>query len=233
MRKFSVWRICNVVLLIVAGLLLCAPLRAQTHGDANIVFRWAFIGTNDISDTESIFPIRKDVVLKSGDSIKMMLELQSDCHGYILFLTSEGEILTLFNSSDPQWQGGNTLANRKILIPGGEAWLTLDDETGTEKLFVLASRDRLYDIENLLQKYDGAASEQRIILAEDVIAEIRAHRKDHKRFKAEAERPVQLGGTFRGKGGARKGLPEILESFAHTYYGHDFLAKSYTIDHRE
>ncbi len=209
---------------------LSAIVNAQTTNQ-NILFRWAFVASTGSVDNKKFIPITKDTVLFSGDRFKMMVELQNDCYLYVLFKSSTGEILKLFPENEDILSNNSRFLNRRFYLPGGKSWFALDNVTGTEKIYLLASHNRLSNLENALERYAIANEEMKEILAGEVVEIIKKTRKKQKQFTITAERPEQIGGTVRGP--VDKNSPsEVIDAFTMTIYGDVFFAKTFTIEHR-
>lgn len=226
MRKYSQVVLCVVCVL--CALILPLNLLAQSQDGHNTVFRWSFIAMLSSDGQQEVIPITKDIDLRSGDHLQMMVELKSECNLYVLFLTSSGELYTLFHSGNYKMSRGRSIQEQKIYIPGRGSWLTLDDEVGREKVYLLASATPLSTLEDLVAEHDEVAEGGREALVKAIIEEIRVLRKKNMRFEVAAERPVQLGGTFRSAGETS----DVIETYAQTYSANDFFSKSYTIDHQ-
>jgi hypothetical protein len=233
MLNYSLKRIIDFTC--IAGLLLFYPVgspaaEASTQQD-NIVFGWAFVAQTGTKEDPIVFSITRDTVLHSGDRLKMLIEKKSDCHIYLLYYANN-TISQLFpgkkeNSGDPSGSSGLTT----YYIPEGDKWFVLDDQTGTEKFFLLSGAAPLVELELLLEQYDNAAEPQKQEIIEQVTTYIRGARKQHRQLVATAERPLQIGGTFRSTGEEARSALDI-RSFAVEVRGNDFFARTFTIEHK-
>lgn len=217
---------------------LCCPfpelgaiVNAQTTNQ-NISFRWAFVASTGPVDNKKYIPITKDTVLLSGDRFKMMVELQNECYLYVVFKSSTGEILKLFPENEDIFMNNSGYLNRQFYLPGGESWFVLDNVTGTEKIYLLASHIRLSNLENVLERYAIANEEMKEKLAAEVVEIIKKTRKKQKQFTVTAERPEQIGGTVRLQVD-KNSSSEVIDAFTMTISGDVFFAKTFTIEHRQ
>ncbi len=207
-----------------------APASAIQQSESNIGFEWAFgvLATNEKVMTP--IPISRDTVLKSGDEIKLMVKLAKECFVYILHQGPKGEVNLLFPYQIQQFQK-DYLTDKNYYIPKGRDWLKLDKTTGKEIFFVVASTDRLLDLESKIGNYFSADASKKQILANDLVSEIRNVRKRYTTFATNAEKPVTIGGNIRGtekvEGARRPDVANISVQVKAT----NFYSKTITIDH--
>ena len=157
-------------------------------------------------------PITRDTTLKSGEEIKMMVKLTKDCYVYLIHQGSNGEIDLLFPYEIRQFQTDYTV-DKNYYIPKGRNWIALDKNTGKEIFFLVASTERLLDLEVKLGNYFSADESKKQSLAGDVVSEIRSVRKHYSTFATIAEKPLTIGGNIRGTDkveGARR--PDVSSS---------------------
>lgn len=132
-------------------------------------FRWAFGAIR--ASSSSVEPLSGTVGLKSGDKVRAMIELRGKCFVYLIHHSSQGEITMLFpydlKQFDTDYREGRT-----YFVPKGEAWFQLDNRTGRETFYLVASDQRLLDIEYLYNRYVSAEPERRPELAAGMLSEI-------------------------------------------------------------
>jgi hypothetical protein len=98
-------------------------------------------------------PINNGDILKSGDHFKIIFTPDKDCYVYIFQVDSSGQIFKLFpmksfkgvqvNNFNPVKKGTT------YTIPSSEKAFVLDDHVGTERIYLVASKKRNYEIEKL------------------------------------------------------------------------------------
>jgi hypothetical protein len=199
------------------------------QGDANIGFEWAFGAL--IGKTKTMTPITHDTTLKSGEEIKMMVKLTKECFVYVIHQDSKGEVELLFPYKVQQFQT-DYVADKNYYIPKGRGWNAFDNNTGKEVFFLVASTERLLDLEVKLGNYLSAEPAKKQSLASDIVTEIRNVRKHYSTFSTIAEKPVTIGGNIRGTEkveGARR--PDVA-IFATRISAKNFYSKTITIDHQ-
>ena len=100
--------------------------------------------------------------LRSGDNFQVHLEASRPAYVYILMYDSQGKAGQIF--PDPKVnQSGAVEGGRKLVVPARDLWFWLDESTGTETIYVLASEKPMTDIRGLLAQMEGGneAGQQR------------------------------------------------------------------------
>jgi hypothetical protein len=117
-------------------------------------------------------------------------------------------------------------------IPQGNEWFELDEHTGQETFYLLASAKRLHELEALINQYETADPVKKSELAKEVLMEIRKLRKAHRKFKTFAEKPVNIMGHLRGSEKVEPAdTPDVTE-LAVEISGSKFYSRTFTIDHK-
>ena len=102
-----------------------------------------------IHDGESLFGHPSDP--SKGDKIKISFNANCDCYVYIVSIDSTGYVLQMF--PDPQAGLTNPISQKNnYLIPEGNEWYGLDEYTGIEEIYILASKNRRLDLERIIKK---------------------------------------------------------------------------------
>jgi hypothetical protein len=117
-------------------------------------------------------------------------------------------------------------------IPEGNQWFELDEHTGQEKFYLLASTKRLFDLESLVNQYESADQSKKSGLGDKIILEIRNLRKRHLKFKTYAEKPVTIIGNMRGSQQTETDSVKDIAHYAVKISTTTFFSRTYTIDHR-
>lgn len=94
-------------------------------------------------------------VLRSYDNLQVHLETNRPAYVYILLYDSQGRASQIFPDLKID-QREFVEGERKIVVPSKDLWFWLDETTGTETIYVLASEKPMSDIRNLLAKMEGA-----------------------------------------------------------------------------
>jgi hypothetical protein len=128
--------------------------------------------------------VREGSVLRDRDHFQVHIETNRPSHVYVLLFDSQGRASKLF--PDPKIeQPGFVEGGRRIAIPDKDLWFWLDENPGTETVYVLASETPLTDISGLLSKMNEASNSER------------------KRLSREIKQQIQI--VERGVGGVTKG----------------------------
>ncbi len=231
MNRFSIhWP----SLLLAVPLFLLVGMRGDVIGKQQagdeIVFRWAFGAMVGPANDRRLVAITRDTVLKTGDRLKMLLQLKSQCFVYLFYRTAEDEIHLLFPYSLDLFES-DYQTDVKYYIPRGEAWFELDDNIGPETFYLLASAGRLRRLEELYRMYHSGTEEERKEIAEKFFAEIRSLKNRHRILASPAERPIHIGGTLRGGiEGRHTSFPDI-DPIASEVSSSGFYSKTFTIEH--
>ena len=98
-------------------------------------------------------------VMYSGQNYQVGFRASTDCHVYVYQVGQDGEIFRLFPGTQylaEDNQLRNPLPSGRIhWIPARDRWLRLDDSSGTEKIYVVASRTRNVILEDLYAHLEG------------------------------------------------------------------------------
>ena len=205
------------------AILLAAPLASLAEEDeADVRLRWAF-GVKDPGASKPT-AIERDTAKPSGSRLKFLIEPLCDCSVYLVYQDSGEEIHLLYPESL-----GRAADGGPTYVPPGEQWFELDQQTGFETFFLLASVEPLADLEKLLGRYASAPAAGKAEVGDAVIREIRRLNKAHRNFSRPVEKPVIIGGQTRGgPSEAAEGIDRIaVEISAERFY-----SKTITIDHQ-
>jgi hypothetical protein len=198
----------------------------------DVDFRWAFAATT-VQDGKTIAqPVTQNMVLKSGDQIKMMVELQRRCFVYLFHEDEKGDVQLLFPYALQQFDT-DYQPESKYFIPRGEAWFRLDENPGREVFYLVASAKRLDDLEKAYLKHESADQASRAETAKAIFDKIRELRRTHSELASPAERPTPMGGALRGVEKARDTNRFEISDFADEVLSTGgFAARTYTIEHK-
>ena len=198
--------------------------------DANVQFQWAF-GALKKANGSKFEAVTKDTDLKTGDQIKFFLKVNDNCFVYLIYRSSQGELSVLFPYRFKLQSAEYTIAGNHY-IPKGDQWFELDEHTGEERFYLLASKKRLMDLEAFINDHESADAAKKPPLAKTILAEIRKLRKQHLKFKISAERPVNIIGNLRGTEKAETAGPHDIAKFAVEISADTFYSRTFTIDHK-
>ena len=206
-----------------------APTFQQS--EVNIGFEWAFGVLTNKGKIMVPAPITRDTILKSGNEIKMMVKLTKNCYVYVVYYDSQGELSLLFPYTIRQLQTDYVMG-KPYYIPKGRNWMTMDKNTGEEKFYLVASTERLLDLEVKLGNYFSADPADRKPLADEVVTEIRGLRKRYSTFATIAEKPLSIGGNIRSLDTVKVVRRPDVADIATEISANNFYSKTITIDHQ-
>lgn len=125
----------TVVLLIIGGVYVLRDstpynIEIMLHGKTQIGFRGGKPEYNE-------FQIEPGGEMKSGDYFRFQTKIDKDAYVYVVFQDSSGNIESL--------EKGYISGGKGFFLPDGNKWYHLDKNTGTEKLYLLASKNKFED----------------------------------------------------------------------------------------
>lgn len=217
------------LVILVAVLLQASLVGAQEK--PNVSFEWAFATLCAAGKDVILVPIRRDTTLQTGDKLKMMVRLKTGCFLYVIHETPSGGISLKFPFDLKQF-ATDYMTGKNYYIPKGRDWFILDNNPGRETFYVLASSQRLLNLEMLLSKYRDADVLKKPEVARDLLAEIRNLRTHYKEFITLAERPISIGGNVRGLGTIARGAFPDVAQIATEISAINFYSKTFTLDHK-
>ena len=208
-----------------------AVAQQKNEEEENIRFLWAFGAINKGEGEAKLIPIARDTALKSGDQIKFFVKLEKECFIYLIYHSSQGEVSVLFPYRFEQLSRGYP-KQAQYYIPQGFEWFELDEHVGQETFYLLASAERLHDLEALINKYETADPAKKPDLAKKALKEIRMLIRENRKFKSFAEKPVSIMGHLRGSEKVEaEGTPDVT-NLAVEISGRNFYSRTFTIDHK-
>ena len=197
----------------------------------DICFRWA-LGALVKGEKELEFiAIKRDTTLKTGDRIKMFVELRKKCFVYVIYHSAGGDLYLLFPYDLKQF-ASDYQTFKKYYIPQGDAWFELDEKVGLETFYLLASARRLQVLERLIKVYPSNEPAKKHEIAKQIVAEVRRLKWQHRKLKTVAERPLQIIGPVRTLDDAGKVAALDVTSIAVEISAESFYSKSFRIDHQ-
>jgi hypothetical protein len=205
--------------------------QAKGQAESNVTFQWAFGAIRNTNSGPQFEAIKRDTVMKSGDQIKFFLRVENKCFIYLIYQSSKGELSVLFpyrfKLLDDSYQ-----IFENYYVPKGDQWFELDEYTGAEKFYLLATANRLTELEHLINEYESADKSNKITIGEKIILETRRLRKKHRKFKSHVEKPVSIIGKMRGTEKTKAAGLEDIADYAFEISANNFFSRTFTIDHQ-
>lgn len=199
--------------------------------EENISFRWAFGAMVGPENDRRLVAITRDTTLKTGDQLKLLLELKKKCFVYLIYQSGQDDMLMLFPYKLEQFSTNYELS-KKYFIPQGSLWFELDENSGVETFYLLASATRLSELETLFENHitEGTIDKQK--RAKEILNQIRKIKKQYRKLTTEAERPVLIGGNVRGVRKDQEILPLDFDAISAEVSGINFYSRTFTIEHQ-
>jgi hypothetical protein len=220
----------SVIGILVSSTLVYAQ-QDKVLNEGRFIFQWAFGAIKNTGLGSEFEVISRDTMLRSGDQIKFFLRLEKKCFVYLIYESSQGELSILFPYRFKLLANNYQISGHHY-IPKGDQWFELDKYTGTEKFYLLASTERLNDLETLVNEYESAGTSKKAGLGKQILSEIRRLRKQHFKFKSYAEKPINIIGKMRGTEKTKAVGLNDLADHAVEISANNFFSRTFTIDHQ-
>lgn len=150
------------VILIVEGMINLATTQSAAPRGSPIRFDYGIVGrTSGVAD--SLFSVQDSCKLNSGDEINITVRRAFDAFFYVVLHLSNGDY-HLFHMADATESDGETTESL--------TWLQLDDERGTETVYLIASQHPLPRLQGALAAYASARGAERAVLDESIAEEL-------------------------------------------------------------
>ncbi len=203
---------------------------AAAEEQPQVRFNWAFAALTGSGNNQTLIPVNKKTVLHTGDRLKILLEPLSEFYIYVFYNNSQGELVMLL---PPDGFGTPVMPAIKYRVPDGNLWFKLDAFTGFEKFYLIASTKQLEQLESLYHTHTTLSDPDEVASSTAaILTEIKNLRRKHSNLTAVAERPVRLGGDFRGTQAEDNfSLPDISQ-IAVEISASSFFSRTFTIDHK-
>jgi len=173
----------HIILLIVRSLIICVailyPPFAMSETTGKLSFQINFVyrsgGKGDLK------PLDHGETLYSGDHYKIIFTANSNCHVYIFQIDSSDQAFQLF----PMTNFKNVYVNNKnpvksgirYNIPSPQKAFTLDNITGAERIYFIATSQRNAEMENLMNIIKDTSKNKLNISNRNLASTKNAHHK--------------------------------------------------------
>ena len=208
---------------------LAVPGPQKEKNEARIL--WAFGAIRASSTPPKLEPVSTQIVLKSGDKLKMMIQIRKKCFVYLIHKDSHGDFSMLFPYSLKQFDTDYQIA-RNYYAPKGEAWFQLDNRTGNETFYLIASDQRLLDIEYTYAKYASSEESRKQDLAGQMLSQLNEITEKHLASSGEDEILASNQSALRGFERATGADPTDVAQLATEISFDNIYSKTIVIDHR-
>ena len=204
---------------------------SENKAETNLCFLWAFGALVGPENDRRLVAITGDTTLNTGDQLKILLEVKNRCYVYLIYENPKHAIRLLFPYY-PQQFVKDYRTSKRYYIPQGDRWFQLDENVGRETFHLLASNQRLVNLEAILESYASAEEGVKREYGKQVLAEIRNMKKRYRQFKSIAERPPEIVGRIRGDDQGEKIIKDDLADFAVKIKAEAFYSRTFAINHQ-
>jgi len=211
------------------SILLAAPGSQKKSNGPRLL--WAFGAIRASSNPPKVEPVRTKMVLSSGDKLKMMIKLKQKCFVYLIHRDSQGNFAMLFPYSLKQFDTDYQTA-RNYYAPKGEAWFQLDSRTGNETFYLIASDQRLLDIEYTYEKYASSEESKKQNLAGQMLSELNMITETHLASSEGVEKLADKESVLRGFERATGADPTDIVALAREISFDNIYSETFVVDHR-
>jgi hypothetical protein len=193
---------------------------------------WAFGAIRASSSPPKVEPVATTMALCSGDKLKMMVQIRRKCFVYFIHRDSQGNLAMLFPHSLKQFDIDYRIGNN-YYSPRGDAWFQLDGKTGNETFYLIASDQRLLDVEYILEKYADSDEAAKQDLALQLISELDRIAEEYPAAARGAEKLAGVKGAVpRGFERAEGSDPSDIAGLASEISFDHVYSKTFVIDHK-
>jgi hypothetical protein len=116
--------------------------------------------------------VKEGSTLRSKDNLRIDVRPSRDCYLYVIIHDSQGIVDLLFPS---QMASGNNHAKggRTYTIPKNNDWFVLDENPGTETIYIVASVTPMEDIDRLIAGMRAKKKQQKQETSNQIVAQVR------------------------------------------------------------
>lgn len=188
--------------------------------EKRLVLEYGFIHTSRGNDEQNLLSVDSPVV-GSGDKLQIVVKPHAPLHLYIYLIDSQNELYVLFPSTGEKTS--TSLVENTTYIPGRNQTFVLDNHPGTETFYLLASLDRLADLENATAEF---CKRKTIKARQRLLDSIIEARREYSSFRVQPQKAESVAGTIR-----TRNLGEIPSAVI--VQEEQFYAKTIRLKHQE
>jgi hypothetical protein len=120
---------------------------------------WHGFGQRPDADRWTEFIVQDGATMYSGDQFRIVFSPSADAYAYVVSIDSRQQVAVLF-PHEAIGMDNHVRAGERYEVPDGLNWFTLDERTGTETLYVVASYDPIQDLDALFTPRAGASPDR-------------------------------------------------------------------------
>lgn len=172
-------------------------VKAAAADEGKVSFKWAFLQTSKQKNMEEVIDFNKRPKVASGDKLRLYLKPIENAYIYVFLQSSQHGLDLVFPAQIDAYKNA-PLYGKDLWVPGKTKFFEMDDSRGTEKFILLASAERLMNLEEITAKY--LATHENDAKAK-LLEAIKKTRKSFSSLASATEKGVPIAGTFRTRGG--------------------------------
>ncbi len=213
---FRIWKLVLAALIVLGG-----TAGVKNVCAADVSFRWAILAAS--TEGMRALDFRGSPIVFSGTALQLYIEHLNNCHVYLFLLDSSNRLTPIYPPQKGFYDYGFPRGPK--LVPPGDQSFTFVPPPGNETLLLVASVDRLFQLEELTDIFNNNPDQlgQQELLV-DRVEQLLAGRESASRA-AEDIKKVTI--KYQGAGGIEERTFEAVEVNARGIYGRRLV-----IDHR-
>ncbi|MBW1811365.1 MAG: DUF4384 domain-containing protein [Deltaproteobacteria bacterium] len=150
--------------------------------------------------------LKEGSILRSGEMLKLSFEVNIEAYVYALMIDSQGKTSVIFPHSEIA-TSNHVAAGRWVDTPQADVWFELDEKTGTETIYVLATVSPMKNIKQLVDILDAMGPERDSAEADKEVAAFtrraafirkKSQKKKKKKKLRKPLKPMVIAGVVRG-----------------------------------
>jgi serine/threonine protein kinase len=172
-RKKKPVRALAALCIIIAAAIYFLFLRTSPVSSGDIKMEVALIGERmDLMGNVIEVILKENGTLYSNDGFQIHVGVDRDSFLYVVDMDQSGKVEVLFPRNEIK-QPRKLQADKKYVLPAPNLWYRLDEVTGKETLYILASAEPNRRLDNLLSEFKKEGLDVKLKPAFDLTAEMR------------------------------------------------------------
>lgn len=215
-------------ILIIAFLLFFLIIFINADEQSSLKLNFSIGAKKYTNNTSNIIPIDIDTVLKENDGIRLLFQSATDCYVYVLFYDSSKIMTLLFPDKYNYYKKNYAVKRMKYFLPDAWDWYSLDNNSGTETIYFIASTSRLTDLEKQLKKLESKKEDQVKKASNDIRNDIKALISEQltKNYNFQERNAIEIAGVIRA-------VQNDIEKYTKGLIGENLIIKSIIFKHEK
>jgi hypothetical protein len=133
--------------------------RGEPAAFSQLLFQFQHQDSRSVEAIDLQNPPTQILALTWADNYRLLMEPAQDRYVYVFQLTSSGALVQLFPNGTYSPTPNPLRRGQTYYLPSEPNWFFLDENTGTERLYVVASAAPIQDLEDLYDQYSQTEDE--------------------------------------------------------------------------